>query len=88
MKILLVYLALVNAAAFVLMHTDKKKAIKGKWRIPEKTLLGVCAIGGSLGGFMGMRLFRHKTKHPKFYIGIPVMLVVHIALLVYLVPRL
>ncbi len=88
MKILLVYLALVNAAAFVLMHTDKKKAIKGKWRIPEKTLLGVCAIGGSLGGLMGMRLFRHKTKHPQFYIGIPVMLVVHIALLVYLVPRL
>ncbi len=88
MKILLVYLALVNAAAFVLMHADKKKAIQGKWRIPEKTLLGVCFVGGSLGGLLGMRLFRHKTKHPRFYIGIPVMLVVHIVILMYLVPRL
>ncbi len=88
MKILLVYLAIINAAAFVLMHSDKKKAIKGNWRIPEKTLLGICALGGSLGGLIAMRLFRHKTKHPRFCIGIPIMLVLHIALLLWLVPKL
>ncbi len=74
MKYLLIYLALVNVISFVLMYTDKKKAIKGKWRIPEKTLLGVCAIGGSIGGLLGMRLFRHKTKHAAFAFGIPAIL--------------
>ncbi len=88
MEILLVYLLIVNAASFLLMHRDKKKAIKGQWRIPEKTLLGICAIGGSLGGLLGMRLFRHKTKHAAFFLGIPVMLVAHMALLIWLIPKL
>ncbi len=88
MEILLVYLAIINAAAFVLMHQDKKKAIQKQWRIPEKVLLGTCAIGGSLGGLLGMRLFRHKTRHAAFYIGIPAMLVVHIALLCLLFDKL
>ncbi len=88
MKILLVYLAIVNAVSFALMHSDKQKAIKGKWRIPERTLLGICALGGSLGGLLGMRLFRHKTKHAAFYIGIPAMLVAHILLLCWLIPQL
>ncbi len=74
MEFLLIYLSLVNVIAFLLMYADKKKAKKGKWRIPEKTLLGFCAIGGSIGGLIGMRLFRHKTKHMAFAVGIPVIL--------------
>lgn len=84
MKYLLIYLALVNALACLLMLIDKIKAKKKLWRIPERVLLGVSAIGGSLGGLIGMQLFRHKTKHLQFAIGIPVMLVVHIVLLVVL----
>ncbi len=85
MEILLVYLSLINATAFFLMLADKKKAIKGKWRIPERVLLGAAAIGGSLGAFVGMKLFRHKTLHKQFSIGIPMMLVIQIAALLWLV---
>ena len=81
MKYLYVYLAIINALSFLLMLADKRKAQKNLWRIPEKTLLGVCAIGGSLGGLMAMKLFRHKTRHLRFSIGIPVMLAGHILLL-------
>ncbi len=84
MQYLYLYLLLVNALAALLMLIDKIKAAHKRWRIPEKTLLGVCAIGGSLGGLIAMKLFRHKTLHPQFSIGIPVMLAVHIVLLVLL----
>lgn len=84
MKYLYFYLVIINALAFLFMLTDKIKAKKNRWRIPEKTLLGLCAIGGSLGGYIAMQLFRHKTKHPQFSIGIPVMLAVHVILLVIL----
>ena len=87
MKYLLVYLILINAVSMILMLIDKIKAIKNLWRIPERTLLGVCAIGGSLGGLIGMKLFRHKTLHLRFSIGIPVMLAVHIVLLIMLAAR-
>lgn len=81
MKLLYLYLLLVNAAAFLLMLIDKVKARKNRWRIPERTLLTVAALGGSLGAVLGMNLYRHKTKHPKFSIGLPCMLAVHIVLL-------
>lgn len=84
MKLLYLYLLLVNAAAFLLMLIDKVKARKNRWRIPERTLLTVAALGGSLGAVLGMNLFRHKTKHPKFSIGLPCILAVHIVLLVLL----
>ena len=84
MDILFLYLAIINAVAFVLMLADKRKARKKAWRIPERTLLCVTAIGGSLGAFLAMQLFRHKTKHLKFSIGIPVMLAIHCVLLVFL----
>ena len=71
---LLGYLLIVNAAAFVLMLADKIKAKKNKWRIPEATLMGAAAIGGSIGAIAGMYCFRHKTRHPKFTIGLPVIL--------------
>ena len=87
MKILLIYLLTVNAAAMLFMLADKCKAKKKAWRIPEATLMGLAAIGGSLGALMGMQLFRHKTKHPKFFIGIPVLLVLHVALLLWLIPK-
>ena len=84
MKYLYFYLLIVNALSFLFMLTDKIKAVKGRWRIPERTLLGLCAIGGSLGGMLAMRLFRHKTLHPQFSIGIPVLLAVHIIVLIIL----
>lgn len=83
MKFLIPYLILVNAAAFLLMLIDKVKAKKKMWRIPERVLLGISAIGGSVGGLLGMQVFRHKTKHPQFAIGIPLMLAVHIVVAVF-----
>ena len=84
-KILLVYLLLVNAAGFLLMLVDKIKAKKNLWRIPEATLIGVAAIGGSIGAIAGMNLFRHKTKHAKFYIGLPVILALQIVAVICIV---
>ena len=79
---LIAYLSLINAIAFILMLVDKQKAVKKKWRIPEATLMGVAAIGGSIGALAGMYAFRHKTKHTKFTVGIPVILALQIILAV------
>lgn len=76
----LLYLILMNAAAFLLMHTDKQKAKKKKRRIPEVTLLGSAILGGSIGALLGMYIFRHKTRNPRFSNGIPVVLLMQIAL--------
>ena len=78
------YLFLINATGFVIMLVDKQKARKNQWRIPERTLLCIAAIGGSVGTLIGMRLFRHKTKHASFTIGVPFMLAVQIVLAVLL----
>ena len=88
MEYLLLYLVLINALALVLMLADKKKAIKNRWRIPERTLLAIAAMGGSLGAILGMKLFRHKTKHLRFSVGLPCMLAVHIVLLIIFLPKL
>ena len=82
--LVLLYLIIVNAAAFLLMLADKLKAKRGAWRIPEATLMGIAAIGGSVGALAGMYLFRHKTKHIKFTLGIPVILIGQIALVILL----
>ena len=76
----LIYLLLINALGFLLMLADKHKARRGKWRIPEATLMFVAAIGGSVGSLVGMYTVRHKTCHPKFYIGVPALLTVHLGL--------
>lgn len=73
--IVAVYLLLINAAGLLLMLIDKRKARKRKWRIPEATLLTVAALGGSVGSLAGMHLFHHKTRKPKFYLGIPMILI-------------
>ena len=72
------YLLLINAAGFALMLTDKRKAIKGHWRIPERTLLTCAMLGGSIGCLAGMHLVRHKTRHMKFTLGIPVILAIQL----------
>ena len=84
MKYFLLYLLLINAAAFVLMLVDKQKAKKNRWRIPERTLILSAAFGGSIGALMGMYTFRHKTKHLKFTLGVPAILIAQIALAVLL----
>ena len=82
--LVLLYLIIVNAAAFLLMLADKLKAKRGAWRIPETTLMGIAASGGSGGALAGMKLFRHKSKHIKFTLGIPVILIGQIALVIWL----
>lgn len=84
MKVFYLYLLIINAAGFLLMLVDKFKARRGLWRIPEATLMGVAALGGSIGSLAGMYLVRHKTQHPKFTVGIPVILVIQIILAFWL----
>ena len=78
MQALIVYLIIINAIAFILMLVDKYKAKKNLWRIPEATLMGFAAAGGSIGALAGMYLVRHKTKHLKFTVGIPILLFAHV----------
>ena len=80
MKTILIYLLLINAAGLVLMLADKIRARNGAWRISELTLMLTAALGGSVGVHMGMYLFRHKTRHPKFTLGVPAILTVQILL--------
>lgn len=88
MKTLLcLYLLIVNAAGLLIMLADKEKAKKHLWRIPESTLLTVAALGGSVGCYTGMRLFHHKTRKPKFYIGVPVIFAVQLLIAAYFLQR-
>lgn len=83
MKYILIYLIMINIIAFALMGIDKTKARKNKQRIPEKTLFFSAIIGGSIGSIVGMHFFRHKTKHVSFLVGMPVILLIQLAV-VYL----
>lgn len=87
MKYILLYLLLINAIAFFLMLADKRKAKKNLWRIPERTLMLSAAMGGSIGALAGMYTFRHKTKHLKFTLGVPAILIAQIVLAVWLMMR-
>ena len=84
MNIILGYLLAVNIASFLLYGIDKYKAKKGKWRVSEATLLMMAVIGGSIGAWAGMRLWHHKTMHKKFKYGIPIIIIMQIAVCVYL----
>lgn len=81
MKPLLIYLLLINALGLLLMQADKHKAKNNLFRIPERVLLMVAFMGGSLGSLLGMYLFRHKTKHMKFTVLVPLFLLVQGVLL-------
>lgn len=87
MKYFWAYLILINALSFLLMLVDKFKAKKKLWRIPEATLMGGALLGGSVGALLGMYLARHKTRHPKFAVGIPVILAFQLAVLIFLFLR-
>ena len=82
------YLIGVNVLTFLLYGIDKWRAQRDRWRIPEDTLIWLAIVGGSIGALLGMYLFRHKTKHRKFTIGIPVILAVQLVLAYFLLPQL
>ena len=84
MNIILGYLLAVNITSFLLYGIDKYEAKKGRWRISEATLLLMAVIGGSIGAWVGMRIWHHKTMHKKFKYGIPVIIIFQVALAVYL----
>ena len=82
--IVVIYLVAINAATFFVYGIDKWKARRSMWRIPEATLLGLAAIGGSIGAWLGMRAWRHKTMHKKFQLGIPLIIVAQTALIIWM----
>ena len=78
------YLLAINVVTFIVYGIDKYKAKKAKWRIPEATLLLLAVLGGSIGAWMGMKVWHHKTMHKKFKYGIPAILLIQFALMAYL----
>jgi len=80
--IVLIYLVAINVVTFLIYGIDKWKAKRDKWRISEAALLGLAAIGGSIGAWLGMKVWHHKTMHKKFKYGIPLILAAQIALIV------
>ncbi|MCI9619988.1 MAG: DUF1294 domain-containing protein [Dorea sp.] len=78
------YLAVINAVGFGIFGYDKWCAVHRQWRVPEKTLIAAALLGGSVGAYAGMKVFRHKTRHPKFSVGLPVILAAQCAAAVML----
>ena len=85
--IIIYYLLVINTVAFIVYAIDKLKARKGRWRIPEATLLLLAIVGGSIGAWLGMKAWHHKTKHLKFKYGLPAIILLQLALAVYLCTR-
>ena len=84
-KNIILYFIIINIIGFLIMWVDKQKAKKGRWRIPEKTLFIVTALGGGIGTISGMYTFRHKTKKMKFTVGMPTILITEIVLIIYVI---
>lgn len=82
--LILLYIVLINILTFFIYGIDKLKAKKSKWRVSENTLIGMAIIGGSIGAWLGMKIWHHKTLHKKFKYGVPLILVVQMALCCYL----
>ena len=82
--IVVIYLVAINAVTFFVYGIDKWKARRSMWRIPEATLLGLATIGGSVGAWLGMRAWRHKTMHKKFQLGIPLIIMAQTALIIWM----
>lgn len=87
MSYLILYLTVINATGFLIMLIDKHRARKGLWRIPEKALFLTALLGGSAGCIAGMQVFRHKTKHLSFTIGMPAILVLQISAAIFVYSR-
>lgn len=85
--IVIYYLFTINALAFIVYGIDKLKARKGRWRISEATLLLLALVGGSIGAWLGMKVWHHKTMHLKFKYGLPSIILLQLALAVYLCTR-
>ena len=85
--IIIIYLAAINLVGFTLMGVDKRRAVKGAWRISEAALFLAAVLGGSIGSILGMRVFRHKTKHWYFKYGMPAILLAQIALIIFILTR-
>lgn len=85
MKWFMYYLLIVNLVTWILYGVDKRKAIKGAWRIPEKTLILSAVIGGSVGALAGMMMFRHKIRKMKFIVGVPVIFVIQCIALAFVI---
>ena len=83
-SIIVFYLVIINVLTFLFYGIDKWKAKRSRWRIPESVLLGMAAIGGSVGAWLGMRVWHHKTQHKKFRYGVPAILLAQIVLLVWI----
>lgn len=75
--VLLSYLMVINIVSFALMGIDKNRARKNKWRIQEKTYFILSFFGGAIGAVLGMIVFRHKTQHKSFYVGIPMLYIIN-----------
>ena len=84
MKYFIIYIAVINVITFAVFGIDKLKAVKNRWRVPEKILFFLALLGGSLGAIIGMYSFRHKTKKIAFRIGIPVILIVQIIFIYFM----
>ena len=86
-QFILIYLVAINVVTFFAYCIDKWKAKRSKWRISEATLLGMAVIGGSIGAWLGMRVWHHKTMHKKFQLGIPLIIVAQIALVIWIISK-
>ena len=87
LHIVLIYLAVINVVTFFMYGIDKWKAKKSKWRIRETALLGLAVLGGSIGAWLGMKVWHHKTLHKKFKYGVPAIIIIQLALIIYFVSR-
>ncbi|MBQ1583005.1 MAG: DUF1294 domain-containing protein [Prevotella sp.] len=85
LHVVLIYLAVINVVTFFMYGIDKWKAKNSKWRIRETALLGLAVLGGSIGAWLGMKVWRHKTQHKKFKYGVPAIIIVQLALIVYFI---
>jgi uncharacterized membrane protein YsdA (DUF1294 family) len=83
-QMIIIYLVVINVVTFFMYGIDKWKARKAKWRIREAALLGLAVLGGSIGAWLGMKVWHHKTLHKKFRYGVPAIIVIQLLLVVYL----
>ncbi|WP_372996505.1 DUF1294 domain-containing protein [Lutispora sp.] len=87
-KVIFIYFIIINLAGYIIMAVDKRKSVRNKWRIQEKTLFAISLFGGALGMLLGMRSFHHKTKKTMFKVGIPLLAILNIAVYIYLLYKL